>query len=136
MQDNMTRASRVSIELFLPPLLGALPFLLIALVTWTPGMVPIVLLVAYVLAILPSMIFTVVLEFAFWRGLEPRSSAAVVLAAGLGLLSGLAIGLLGGLRGAADKAFAFGLIGLLVGTSTALLVRWRSAAAAGIPPER
>ena len=128
-RDAMTRASRVTIELLAPPLLGATPFLLMALLTWMPGMIPIVLLVAYVMAFVPSVVFTAALELAFWRGLDPRSGKAVLLAAGLGLLSGLAIGLVGGFRGAADKAFLFGLIGLLVGTGTVLIVRWRSAAA-------
>lgn len=129
----MTRTSRVFVELLVPPLLGATPFLMMAILTGTLGLIPIILLVAYVMAGVPSVIFTAVLELAFWRGLDPRSWDAVLLGAGLGLASGLGIGLIGGLRGAADKAFYFGVIGLLSGTGTALIVRWRSTAAAPTP---
>jgi hypothetical protein len=126
----MTRATRVSIELFTPPLLGSSPFLLMAIITGTFGMIPVVLLVAYLVAILPSMIFTSLMELAFWRGLDPRNPKAILLAGFLGLAAGVAIGLAPRVPTAAEKALFFGLIGMLVGTSTALIVRWRSAGAA------
>jgi hypothetical protein len=89
----MTRAARVSIELFAPPLLGSSPFLLMAIITGTFGLIPVVLLVAYLVAIVPSMIFTGLMELAFWRGLEPRSPKAILLAGFLGLAAGVGIGL-------------------------------------------
>ncbi len=123
----MTRATRVSIELFTPPLLGSSPFLLMAIITGTFGLIPMVLLVAYVVAIVPSVIFTGLMEFAFWRGLDPRSPKAVLLGGFLGLAAGVAIGLAPRVPTAVEKALVFGLIGMIVGTSTALIVWWKSA---------
>lgn len=130
----MTRTSRVMVELFAPPLLGSTPFLFMATITGTVGMIPVILMFAYLVAILPSLIFTGVLEFAFWWGLDPRSPKAVLLAGGLGLISGIAIGLMPRVPTAAEKAVFFGLIGMAAGTSTALFVRWRSAPRGGAAP--
>ena len=125
----MTRAARVSIELFAPPLLGSSPFLLMAIITGTFGMIPVVLLFAYLVAIVPSMIFTALMELAFWRGLDPRSPKAVLLAGILGLAAGVAIGLVLRVPTAAEKALLFGVIGMFVGASTAFIVWWKSAPA-------
>jgi hypothetical protein len=76
----MTRATRVSFELFAPPLLGSSPFLFMAIITGTFALVPVVLLVAYLVAIVPSMIFTGLMELAFWMGLAPNSLPAILLA--------------------------------------------------------
>lgn len=126
----MTRAARISIELLAPPLLGASPFLLMAVFTGTFGLIPVILLVAYLVAILPSVVFTLLLELAFWRGLGPRRPGAILLAGGLGLCAGIAIGLAPGVPTAAEKAVCFGLIGLGAGVGTVLIVRWRTAPAA------
>lgn len=123
----MTRATRVSIELFAPPFLGSSPFALMAIITGTFGLIPMELLVAYVVAIVPSMIFTGLMELAFWRGLDPRSPRAILLAGFLGLAAGVAIGLAPRVPTAAEKALVFGLIGMIVGTSTGLIVWWKSA---------
>lgn len=123
----MTRAMRVSIELFMPPLLGASPFLLMSIITGTVGLIPVVLLVAYVLAIVPSMVFTALMELAFWRGLDPRSLLTVLLAGFLGLAAGVAIGVAPGGPTAAEHALFFGLIGMIVGAGTAVIVWWKSA---------
>lgn len=123
----MTRTSRIAVELFAPPLLGSTPFLFMAIITGTVGLIPMVLMVAYVVAIVPSAIFTGVLECAFWWGLDPRSPNAILLASGLGLCSGVAIGLAPGGPTVAEKAVFFGFIGMLVGACTALIVRRWSA---------
>jgi hypothetical protein len=125
----MTRATRVSIELFAPPLLGSSPFLLMAIITGTFALVPVVLLVAYLVAIVPSLIFTGLMELAFWRGLDPRSPKAILLAGFLGLAAGVAMGLALGGPSATEHARVFGLIGLFVGATTALIVWWKSAPA-------
>jgi hypothetical protein len=132
----MTRSSRITVELFAPPLLGSTPFLFMAIISGTVGLIPVILAFAYLVAILPSMIFTGVLELAFWWGLDPRSPKAVLLAGGLGVASGIAIGLMPRVPTAVEKAVFFGLIGMVVGTSTALIVRWRSAPPGGaaLPP--
>lgn len=132
----MTRPSRITLELLAPPLLGSTPFLFMAVITGTAGLVPLILGFAYLVAIIPSVIFTGALELAFWCGLDPRSPKAVLLAGGLGLASGIAIGLAPRVPTAAEKAFFFGVLGMVVGTSTALIVRWKSAppAAAAVPP--
>lgn len=130
----MTRAARISIELLAPPLLGASPFLLMAIVTGAFALIPVILLVAYLVAGLPSVVFALVLELAFWRGLEPRRPGAILLAGGLGLCAGIAIGLAPGAPTAAEKAAPLGLVGLVAGVGTALIVRWRTTrAAAGGP---
>jgi hypothetical protein len=120
----MTRASRIAVELFAPPLLGSTPFLFMAIITGAVGLIPVILVFAYLVAIVPSMIFTGVLELAFWWGLDPRSPKAVLLAGGLGLASGIAIGLM---PRDPSAAFFLGLVGMVVGTSTARIVRWKSA---------
>lgn len=132
----MTRATRVSIELLTPPLLGSSPFLFMAIITGTIGLIPVVLLVAYLLAIVPSMLFTALMELAFWRGLDPRSLPAVLLASFLGLAAGVIIGLVPGGPTAAEHARVFGLMGMIVGASTANIVWWKSAPTAvdGHPP--
>jgi len=133
----MTRATRVSIELFAPPLLGSSPFLFMAIITGTFALVPVVLLVAYLVAIVPSLIFTGLMELAFWMGLAPNSLLAILLAAFLGLAAGVAMGLASGGPSAADHAIWLGLIGMIAGAVTAVIVAWKSDPAtvvAGPPP--
>jgi hypothetical protein len=123
----MTRTTRVFIEIFAPPLLGSSPFLFMAIITGTIALIPVVLLVAYLVAIVPSMVFTGLMELAFWRGLDPRSPWASYLAAFLGLSAGVAMGLAAGGPSAAEHASVLGLIGTLVGAATGLIVWWKSA---------
>ncbi len=134
----MTRTARILVELLAPPFLGASPFLLMALATGTFGMIPVVLLVAYLVAIVPTMVFTGLMELAFSLGLAPRSPQAVLLAGLLGLAAGAAIGLAPRVPTAVEKAFLFGVVGMLAGVSTAAIVRWKSAPAivdaARLPP--
>jgi len=122
----MTRATRVSIELFAPPLLGSSPFLFMAIITGTFALVPVVLLVAYLVAIVPSLIFTGLMELAFWMGLAPNSLLTILLAAFLGLAAGVAMGLASGGPSAADHAIWLGLIGMIAGAVTAVIVAWKS----------
>jgi hypothetical protein len=126
----MTRTVRISVELLAPPLLGSSPFLLMAIITGAFSMIPAVLLVAYLAAIVPNMVFTGLMELAFSWGLDPRSPKAILLAGILGLAAGIAIGLLLGGLTTAERAVVFGLIGMIVGMSTALIVSRKSAPAA------
>jgi hypothetical protein len=122
----MTRATRVSIELFTPPLLGASPVLFMAIITGSFTLVPVVLLVAYLVAIVPSMIFSGLMELAFSLGLAPNSLLACLLAAFLGVVAGAAMGLASGGPSAADHARWLGLIGMMAGAVTAVIVAWKS----------
>jgi len=97
-----TRRRRIAMELLLPPLVATVLAALIAVlhdpreiptIPWSGflGGVLAVLVVAYIVASIPSALFTIVMEVAFAKGLSPGSWAAVALAAGLGLLSGAGI---------------------------------------------
>lgn len=121
----MTRATRISIELLAPPLLGSSPFLLMAIITGAFGLIPWVLLFAYLVAIVPSMAFTGLMELAFSLGLAPSSLPACLLAAFLGLAAGVAMGLASGGPSAADHARVLGLIGMFAGAATTVIVAWK-----------
>jgi hypothetical protein len=89
-------------EFLLPPLVATVLAALIAVLR-DPREIPripwsgflggglVILVVAYVVASIPSALFTIVMEVAFAKGLAPGSWGAVALAAGLGLLSGAGI---------------------------------------------
>lgn len=99
---HSTRRRRIAIEFFLPPLVATVLAGFIAVlrdpleiprIPWSGflGGGLVILVVAYVVASIPSALFTIVMEVAFAKGLAPGSWAAVALAAGLGLLSGAGI---------------------------------------------
>lgn len=126
-----TRRRRIAIEFLLPPLVATVLAALIAVlrdpreiptIPWSEflGGVLAVLVVAYVVASIPSALFTIVMEVAFAKGLSPGSWAVVALAAGLGLLSGA------GIVGFDPSYGAFNglvILGVATGTIVGLLVR-------------
>jgi hypothetical protein len=130
-RPRSTRRRRIAIELLLPPLVATVLAALIAILR-DPREIPtipwsgflggglVLLAVAYVVASIPSALFTLVMEVAFAKGLSPGSWATVALAAGLGLLCGAAIVGFDPSYGAFD-----GLVGLGVATGAivGLLVR-------------
>jgi hypothetical protein len=97
----VTRRRRILVELLGPPLVATIVMAFFALVGGlAQGTLPgwqfwggalVVLAGAFVVAAVPCVLFTIVLEIAFAVGLDPASWWTVLLAAGLGLLSGMAI---------------------------------------------
>ena len=89
--------TRVSLEVLAPPFIAALFFL-------TPGfvteplrsmmkVVPTFFGVAYLFAIVPSIIYAIVMEVRFYRGAAQRSKRTVLFSSGIGSLCGLVIAL-------------------------------------------
>lgn len=105
----MTHRKRIALELLGPPLLGAVLFCALpwAQRAWIsvrqgrpPGYDPhffqnvgFVLLLAYVLAGIPSIVYTLVMEWRFARGLDPKNWWTVALSALLGTIAGGTIGI-------------------------------------------
>lgn len=127
----MTRRTRILLELLGPAPVATLTAALIAAFA-SPraladpkflGGVLVVLGFAYVLAAIPSVLFALGMEFAFSRGLDPASWGAVLLAAGLGFLSGGGIGWT--FRGDGWLS-ALTPLGAFAGAIVGLLVRYRS----------
>lgn len=123
------RLRRVAIELLGPPLVATVLLALFALlrepraiptIPWPEflGGVLAMLVFAYLVAGVPSALFTIVMEVAFAKGLDPGSWLAVTLAAGLGLLSGAGIVGFDPSYGAFDGMVVVGLAtGTLVGVA-------------------
>lgn len=124
----MTRRRRIAIELLGPPLVATVLSALVALLR-EPGAIPTIpaweflggvlalLAVAYLFAGIPSVLFTVVMEVAFAKGLDPASWRTVPLAAGLGLLSGM------GMVGFDPSYGAFDGLAIL-GLATGAILGW------------
>ena len=136
----MRRLLRVLIEVLCPPLLGTLGFLwIVSLSARDNGQLlhafPYIILAGYVGAGIPSMLFAVIMEIAFARGLPVRSWRTVLVAAGLGLFSGAAIGVVISIGPAGGfQVLGFTLpIGVVVGTLTGLILRITGAAASLSP---
>ncbi len=137
----MTRRKRIALELLGPPLLGAALVVLLqggaALgeVVMKDGswqsilpilsMVPIVVLFAYAMTMIQSILYTVVMEWRFARGLDPRSWNSVGLSSLLGFASGAAICMAYGFE-RSDLRFLwlfYAGIGLVVGILLGLLIK-------------
>jgi hypothetical protein len=127
----LTRRRRIVIELLGPPLVATVLAALIALLR-EPGAIPTipkweflggvlaVLAAAYVVAGIPSALFTIVMEVAFAKGLDPASWRTVPLAAGLGLLSGMGIV---GFNPSYGAFVGLAILGLATGATIGLVVR-------------
>lgn len=124
----MTRRRRIAIELLGPPLVATVLAALFA-VAREPGTIPgwqflggmlVVLAGAYVVAGIPSVLFTSAMEVAFAKRLDPASWRTVPLAAGLGLLSGM--GILG-FNPSYGAFVGMAILGLASGAILGLLVR-------------
>jgi hypothetical protein len=121
---KLSRTKRVLIELFIPPLLGSAPFWLIAVFSGggLNGVI-FILFIAYLVALVPSLLFTVALEIAFSMGLDPRNSKAIWFAGFLGLAAGTACAAVFKLG---KWLIILGPIGAVVGLAIGLIVWWRS----------
>lgn len=126
----MRRPARILLELLAP---AAIASLLLAAGWATAELdaeplraLPFLLAFAYAFAAIPSLLFTLAMEVAFSRGLDPSSGRAVRFAALLGLLGGAAIALAFGPRGALQNLALFSALGAATGALVGLLVRARS----------
>jgi hypothetical protein len=124
----MKRAQRVILEVFGPPALAATIFEIVALVAVREvaalKLFPMFLIFGYLVAGLPSLAFAGILEFAFSKGLGPKSTSAVLLAAMLGMASGLPIDMaIAGAITVRPSAAFFTILGLLVGGAIGLVIR-------------
>jgi len=135
---KLTRGKRIALELLGPPLLGVIVLmaisyaqtLWIALQDWkTPKLEPGLLkplgllIVAYLFAGIPSVIYTFVMEWSFAKGLDPESGRTMQLSAYLGTMAGISIGLLIGAFHFDSTFWLMGGIGLIVGFLMGLLIR-------------
>jgi hypothetical protein len=138
---KLTRGKRIAIELFGPPMMGVIIVLTIAeghaLWDFTQGNhrwlghgrflkdIWILFLIAYVFAGLQSIVYTLVMEWRFSAGLDPRGWRAVVWSTALGFLSGAAIvAFYGwGRTDTLDGWLYFGGLGTVVGCGMGLLVK-------------
>lgn len=138
---KLTCGKRIALELIGPPLLGGF---VLGLVFFFPGMIQnantdkpwelipmalysvlISVIAAFLIAGIPSLIYTCVMEWRFGRGLDPRSGRSIALSALLGVAAGLAITLAYGSERA--DALILGLTfcgtGLIVGLIMGLLIK-------------
>jgi hypothetical protein len=144
---KITRPKRIALELLGPPAIGVMVVVAVteghALWAFAQGDGSwlrqgglfkdfwILILIAYVFAGLQSLVYTLVMEWRFSHGLDPRSGRAVVWSTTLGFLSGAAIVLAYGLDRSDQISIClfFGGIGTAVGYVMGLLIRWLSPSA-------
>jgi hypothetical protein len=138
---KLTRGKRIALELIGPPILGVIVSLVMteghALWAFAQGDrrwlhegglfkdIWLILLIAYVFAGLQSIVYTLVMEWLFSTGLDPRSWRSVVWSTALGFLSGAAIVAAYG-WGRTDlfeSWLSFGGIGTAVGCGMGLLIK-------------
>lgn len=139
----MTRKNRGALEFFGPPALGAMllagSMAAVSLWDWlttgraqqwsweAPGVFGMMLAFAYLFAGLPSLLYAVIMEWRFARGLNPASRRAVAWSSALGLASGLVIGgVLSGGRLLFGAYAMFGGLGVAVGFLLGWFIKWRS----------
>lgn len=124
----MKRRARITLEFLGPPLLAATILEVVALVS-VREVVALELFVlflafAYFVAGIPSLLFALLMELAFSRGLRPDGLRAVALAAVLGGASGLPIDMvLAGALEVRPRALFFVALGFVVGGLIGALVR-------------
>jgi hypothetical protein len=128
----MRRPLRIAIELICPPLIAVILFVMVGPLRGGTAArlvaIPLLLPFAYFVAAVPTIAFTAAMEIAFSSGMRASDWRGIVLASGLGLVCGAAIGALfaGGLSNENHAfttmlpigAFAGGLTGLLVKSLT------------------
>jgi hypothetical protein len=127
----MKRPLRILVELFSLPFVAVIIFSLFSSIAsrdaifLSPKSFVFMLVLAYVLAGIPSIIFVAVLEIAFTIGLSAKSWRAVFLASFLGLLSGCAVALVvaGGLNNQRGAFTVFPTLGMVSGAIVGLIVR-------------
>jgi hypothetical protein len=116
----MNRPARFAMELLLPPIMGASPFLAFALLFGQLEVALGILTFAYLMAGIPSLVFAVILELAFMAGLDPRGEGLVRLASWLGLAAGLAMA---AFAGDFTTFILLAPLGIAGGAFTALIIR-------------
>jgi hypothetical protein len=96
---GMTRRHRLGVMVLAPPVIGGSMLLL-----WMPfffstqgripflEVVPVAFLLAFVLAVPPSIVFAAIMEFAFAKGLDARRWPALLLATGFETMAGVGLG--------------------------------------------
>jgi hypothetical protein len=125
----MSPRVRITAEILSPPLVAVFVYSLVVF-TFTRDAVaiqafPLMLLFAYIFAGIPSIVFAIVMEIAFRRGLKVRSWRTVLLASGLGLVSGIVVALCWA-RGLDNRHSAFSLfpaLGCFTGFAVGFIVR-------------
>ncbi len=116
----MNRTCRVAVEILAPPLVAfalAVAFLQLEGPTLGTGdlkELAQLLGFAYLVSILPSLLFAMLMEAAFARWFNPRSGLTVLLGAGLGALCGLGVNFI--LRNVHDEGLLRFLVALGVAT--------------------
>jgi hypothetical protein len=142
----MTRRKRIALELLGPPFLGALICLAVMSIAGMAQqdakketgesrllallqmlyVLPLALVYAYVLTGIQSIIYMVILEWRFSRGLDPRSWRSVGLSSLLGFASGAVLALVfgSGSAGLFNAWLLWGALGLTVGFFMGFLI-WR-----------
>jgi hypothetical protein len=145
----MKRWHRVAAEVLGPPLLAAVILFGVVVLSelsgvqrsygwaWAKSLLSYLLLYivfAYLIAGIPSVIYALVMEWVFARGLNPTSACAVALSSALGALSGAAMIAVLHLMSDSSQFGAekwlvlagFSALGLVVGAIMGVFVRWRT----------
>lgn len=145
----MKRWQRVALEVLGPPLLAAVILFAVVVLSelwaghhsygsaWAKsllGYLLVYLAFAYLIAGIPSVIYTLVMEWNFAHGLNPRSGRAVALSSLLGAVSGAAmiavIHLISDSRPFGAEQWlvlaGFSALGLTVGAIIGGFTRWRT----------
>lgn len=137
---TLTRKQRIAVEVLGPPLLG---FILFYGVLLLPSLGAAIngghvsfwdsrtlvnfgfgLLAAYVFAGVPSILYMIVMEWRFGRGLNPRSWRSVFLSSLLGAISGCMISVVSpGSRGEIEPIASFTGWGLAVGFLLGIFIK-------------
>lgn len=138
---KLTRGKRIALELLGPPALGVIIVMAIsyAQTLWIvlqdektpklePGLLkPFGLLIfAYLFAGIPSVIYTMVMEWRFTKGLDPESWRTIQFSACLGTMAGIFVGLLLSEFHLNSAFWLMSGIGLIVGFLMGLLIKWWS----------
>lgn len=90
---------------------------------------------AYIFTIVPSLLYTALMEWRFSRGLRPGSGAAITWSSAAGGLNGWLI-IVVIFHGEGDEWIkpAFVVLGICVGVIMGLIIRWRTRADASPAP--
>jgi len=141
----MKDSTRVGLELLGLPLLAGLLFFGFIAVLMPEGqrggdsLLGIFLLCvvfAPLVGIFPSVFYMVIMEFAFKRGLNPRSIKMVALSGALGFGAGTLLGwpiIISSEEDLTGGRFLYSFIGLFAGLILGCIIRWGSSKSANVP---
>jgi len=148
---TLSRGPRIALELLAPPPLGAVTLFVASGIrsAWNTGLenspwkwdphflasAAVVLFFAYLMAGIQSILYRIVLEWQFSRGLSPRSWRAVGLSTLLGFASGALIAMVSShdITEMIRMGFTDGGLGAFVGFTLGLAIRAWSAKSSGPP---